>query len=199
MESYELIILDVAEESFACNGFANTKMMDLAKKANINHALIHYYYRTKDKLYESVVKRLFQRWDEQVKAFRWTGDDPARVLTNYIECYFRFYVENTNFQRIRIWDEMENRNLFSAYTEQFWKQDLEEKNQIFKIWKEKKLIRPDVNGRLLLYSIWALIKYFYSTDELGFQMIFQNTDSLEDNRNHFIKQIADSIVERVVI
>ncbi|MCR5278249.1 MAG: TetR/AcrR family transcriptional regulator [Lachnospiraceae bacterium] len=199
MESYDMIILNVAEESFAKNGFANTKLLELAKQANVNHALIHYYYRTKDKLYESVVERLFEKWEQQIKTFEWVGDDPTAVLTDYIERYFRFYVENVNFHKIRIWDVMEKKNLFAKYTEKFWKKDLEEKDRVFQMWKDKKMIRPQANGRLLLYSLWAQIQYFYSMDEENLQLIFNNKEGLDKNRKLLVERIAETVVQQVVI
>ena len=50
-------ILDAAEEVFASHGYEGASMRAIAKKANVNQALLHYHFQTKDNLYETVVKR----------------------------------------------------------------------------------------------------------------------------------------------
>jgi AcrR family transcriptional regulator len=47
-------ILKAAEELFMEQGFAKTTMGAIARKADCNQALVHYYYRTKEKLFEQV-------------------------------------------------------------------------------------------------------------------------------------------------
>lgn len=53
----EYVILDAAEELFLSKGFSLASTTDIAKKVGCNQALIHYYYRTKDKLFEAVFLR----------------------------------------------------------------------------------------------------------------------------------------------
>jgi len=199
MENYERLILDVAEKSFADRGFANTKMMELAKTANVNHALIHYYYRSKDHLYECVVNRLFQKWDEDVKTFMWSEGTPQNVLKEYIKQYFDFYFDNPNFQKIRTWDSMEGKNLFQSYTEKFWREDLESKEKTIKDWKEKNLVRKDINARFILYSIWGLINYFYPMDEKSLQYVFYNDKDISENRELLTDHVAEIIIRQLII
>lgn len=52
--STEQAILDAAERLFLEKGFARTSTTEIAKAAGCNQALVHYYYRTKDNLFESI-------------------------------------------------------------------------------------------------------------------------------------------------
>lgn len=52
-------ILEAAEKIFMSKGFAATKTTDIAAKAGCNHALIHYYFRTKENLFEKVFVNMF--------------------------------------------------------------------------------------------------------------------------------------------
>jgi AcrR family transcriptional regulator len=56
-QTTEKAILDAAETLFMERGFATTSTTDIAKRAGCNQALIHYYYRTKDKLFEAIFRR----------------------------------------------------------------------------------------------------------------------------------------------
>ena len=55
--STQEVILDAAEEVFASHGYEGATMRAIAKKADVNRALLHYHFQTKDNLYETVVKR----------------------------------------------------------------------------------------------------------------------------------------------
>src|SRR3546814_16492662 len=50
-------ILDIAEQEFALRGFAGTSLREIAERAEVNQALINYYFGTKQKLFGEVFKR----------------------------------------------------------------------------------------------------------------------------------------------
>jgi TetR/AcrR family transcriptional regulator len=47
-------ILLAAEEVFLDKGFSAAKTTEIARKAEVNHALVHYYFRSKENLFETV-------------------------------------------------------------------------------------------------------------------------------------------------
>ncbi len=47
-------IIEAAEKVFIEKGLAGARMQEIADEAGINKALLHYYYRSKDKLFEMV-------------------------------------------------------------------------------------------------------------------------------------------------
>jgi len=49
-------IFAAAMEVFFEKGYYGARMQDISDKAGINKALLHYYYRSKDKMFESVFK-----------------------------------------------------------------------------------------------------------------------------------------------
>ncbi len=55
--STEENILEAARKVFMQKGFAAARMCDIAKTANINPALLHYYFRKKDKLFEVIFEQ----------------------------------------------------------------------------------------------------------------------------------------------
>ena len=50
----EELILEKAEELFLEKGYALTSTVEIAKAAGCNQALVHYYYRTKERLFQKV-------------------------------------------------------------------------------------------------------------------------------------------------
>ena len=49
-------ILDAARAEFIAKGFKSARMQAIAKSAGVNHALLHYYFRSKEKLYDAAVR-----------------------------------------------------------------------------------------------------------------------------------------------
>jgi TetR/AcrR family transcriptional regulator len=57
----EGLILDAARKVFLENGFDGTTMQVIADEAGINKALLHYYFRSKDRLFEAIFVEAFSR------------------------------------------------------------------------------------------------------------------------------------------
>ena len=64
--STEEKILNAAEEVFLRDGYDGSRMQDIADVAGINKALLHYYFRSKDKLFEKVFDAKIQSFFPQV-------------------------------------------------------------------------------------------------------------------------------------
>ena len=50
----EQAIMEAAEKEFLDKGYTLTKTTEIARIAGVNHAMLHYYFRTKDNLFEKV-------------------------------------------------------------------------------------------------------------------------------------------------
>jgi AcrR family transcriptional regulator len=53
----ETRILDAAHAVFMRRGTAGARMAEIAREAGVNHALVHYYFRSKQRLAEAVFRR----------------------------------------------------------------------------------------------------------------------------------------------
>ena len=51
----ETRILRAAEKEFFSKGYAGARTASIAEAAGVTHAMLHYYFRTKDKLFERIV------------------------------------------------------------------------------------------------------------------------------------------------
>lgn len=54
-------IFEAATSEFELKGMDGARMQDIADRAGINKALLHYYYRTKDKLFGAVFDKLAEK------------------------------------------------------------------------------------------------------------------------------------------
>lgn len=83
----ETKILDAAKEIFQHKGLSGARMQEIADKAGINKALLHYYYRTKDKLFEKVFDLAFSVFIPKIRDIVLSTD---KTVFEKIE----FFVEN---------------------------------------------------------------------------------------------------------
>ncbi len=57
----ETKILEAARKVFMRKGYFGARMQDIADEAGINKALLHYYFRSKDKLFEIIFQEAFAK------------------------------------------------------------------------------------------------------------------------------------------
>jgi TetR/AcrR family transcriptional regulator len=58
-QTAEQKILDAAQQVFFDKGMDGARMQDIADKAGINKAMLHYYFRSKEKLFEKIFAESF--------------------------------------------------------------------------------------------------------------------------------------------
>lgn len=69
-KSTEEKILDAANKVFVEKGLDGARMQEIADEAKINKSLLHYYYRSKEKLFAEVFNRVIRRFlPDTVKVF----------------------------------------------------------------------------------------------------------------------------------
>ena len=87
-------IYEAAREIFYRKGLDGARMQEIADLAGINKALLHYYYRSKEKLFETIVKRATEEFFPIIFA-TWNLDIPfeAKIYT-FTDRYITFLSKN---------------------------------------------------------------------------------------------------------
>ena len=85
-------ILQAAETLFMEKGFDATSTTDIAKKAGCNQALVHYYFRTKEKLFMQIFAKKSTMVFECLKLNE--GADFQTALNDFIDAYFELLMKN---------------------------------------------------------------------------------------------------------
>jgi TetR/AcrR family transcriptional regulator len=79
----EARILSAAEAVFAEHGFSGASMSEIARRAGIPKPNLHYYCKTKEELYQRVLRRILDLWlgtADEIHA----DADPAAAFAHYI-------------------------------------------------------------------------------------------------------------------
>ncbi len=82
-------IFDAALQVFARKGHDGARMQEIADRAGINRALLNYYFRTKQQLYEAVFEHLF---DQYIRSFQ-TVIDPERPFAESLHRFIGHYID----------------------------------------------------------------------------------------------------------
>ena len=91
----EQAILEVAERLFLEKGFAMTSTTEIAKEVGCNQALIHYYFRTKDNLFNVIFEQKFKTFFQGIFETRSTGTMNFQdKLRNIIESHYDLLIRN---------------------------------------------------------------------------------------------------------
>lgn len=112
--STEQIILKAAEEEFLEKGFGNTKMMAIARRANISHSMLHYYFRNKENLFQKIFIEKLQEIAPSIEEMMEEQMPFKEIMRRMIGKHFDFVAQNPklpHFLVSEILTNNENRRL----------------------------------------------------------------------------------------
>ncbi len=93
--STEELILAAAEQEFLTKGYAGARTTSIAKEAGVTHAMLHYYFRTKESLFERIIKEKIGVMSRSILAML---GDPALPIVERIRsgitAHFDFIAAN---------------------------------------------------------------------------------------------------------
>lgn len=95
VDSTEQRIFDAAHEVFLQKGMDGAKMQEIADRAGINKALLHYYYRSKEKLYESVARAILEKAVPVVRQIIENEQPLEEKIRRFIDFYIGLISRNT--------------------------------------------------------------------------------------------------------
>ncbi len=86
-DSTEQKILDAAQKVFIQKGMDGSRMQEIANEAGINKALLHYYFRTKQKLFEAIFKKLIQTAIPDIKEMFFSELSVEKKIAAFVDVY----------------------------------------------------------------------------------------------------------------
>ena len=89
-ENTEVQILDAAKNVFQSKGMDGARMQEIADKAGINKAMLHYYYRNKQLLFEAVFNNAFSLLAPQLNTILNDDSSIEKKIRNFTANYIAF-------------------------------------------------------------------------------------------------------------
>ncbi len=175
-------ILAAAENVFQKKGMDGARMQEIADAAGINKAMLHYYYRSKQLLFEAVFTNAFSLLAPQLNKI--LNDDSAieDKVKNFTNNYISFIIKHPYLPNFIIQELNRNPKFFEKIQQNAAFPTLEKfKNQVAEE-VEKEILKP-INGEQLFINIISLnifpfvatplIKGFLKIDDKGFKQMME--------------------------
>lgn len=96
-------ILKAAEAEFLAKGFDGARTTSIARAAGVTHAMLHYYFRTKEKLFQQIINEKFSHLQEIMLTSLLDSEKPfLEKVSNAIEQHLDFLAANPDLPRFLI-------------------------------------------------------------------------------------------------
>ncbi|HEX9973110.1 MAG TPA: TetR/AcrR family transcriptional regulator [bacterium] len=154
-----------ALEIFVEKGYDGARMQEIADRAGANKAMIHYYFTSKDALFEAIIRETFE---ELFKLFsevwRFENANPEELIPKIVHTHFQFIAEHPNLPRIII-RELNSGNpiaekVLTELFEQLRSSKLDDAVEIITSGIASGKLR-DVNPKQTLWNIVALNIFYF--------------------------------------
>lgn len=87
-------ILSTAISIFLEKGYEGARMQEIADKAEINKALLHYYYRNKENLFIKSFEKILNQFFSQLHSLLSSGEETSKVIHQVADAQRLFISKN---------------------------------------------------------------------------------------------------------
>ena len=186
-------ILNAAQTVFIQKGMDGARMQEIANEAGINKALLHYYFRTKEKLFDAIFKKVFSKILPNIMEMADSNLPIENKLGIFIENYIDLLMKNP-FLPTFILKEM-NRN--PEFLASIIKATGVKPEKIFSMFEKEmdagKIRKMD--SRDLLVNILSLSVFPFAAKPLMTIMFFEND---KNAYNQFIEHRKTTVKEFIL-
>lgn len=138
-------IIKAAIEVFAKNGFYNSKISEIAKKAGIADGTIYLYFKNKDdiliSLFEEEMKKIIGRVRKEIDR----ASDPLEKLRIFTRAHLDILEENRSLAAVIQIELRQSNKFMKEYTNEKFREYLNIIKDIVEDGRQRRLIREDVN------------------------------------------------------
>tara|TARA_R110000868_G_scaffold83373_1_gene235385 strand:+ start:6015 stop:6629 length:615 start_codon:yes stop_codon:yes gene_type:complete len=154
-ENTEERILDAAKNVFQTKGMEGARMQEIADNAGINKAMLHYYYRSKQLLFEAVFKNAFSLLAPQLNAILNDDSSIENKIKHFTASYISFIVKHPYLPNFIIQELNRKPDFILKLKENKGFPNLEKFKKQVAIEVEKGIIKP-ISAEQLFINILAL-------------------------------------------
>jgi len=151
-------IIEVAEKIFVKHGYRGASMQMIANKADLPKANIHYYFKSKDKLYAEVLTKIIGSWNSELQDIS-VDDDPAEVLERFIYKKVELSYKYPQASKLFALEIIQGAPHLKEYVRSDMRQWVRDKAKIFQTWMDQEKIKK-VDPVHLIFLIWSSTQHY---------------------------------------
>jgi TetR/AcrR family transcriptional regulator len=183
-------IIAIAEMEFAEFGYKGASIMNIAKRANMPRANVHYYFQNKLELYKKVLTDILQLWNQAFNQIT-PEDDPADALGAYIKAKVMYSKTNPLASKIFANEIIHGAPRINEYLNSDFREWLRSKSAVIEQWIKQGKMDP-VDPLFLIMLIWSATQHYadFSTQVNAVlekkELTDQDFEDIANNLTHII-------------
>lgn len=95
LHSTEKDVLEAAKRVFQIKGMYGARMQEIADEAGINKAMLHYYFRSKDKLFDAVFQDAAKNFFSKIRELLNVDKPLLEKIEYFVENYVELLLQNS--------------------------------------------------------------------------------------------------------
>ncbi|MBN1768069.1 MAG: TetR/AcrR family transcriptional regulator [Prolixibacteraceae bacterium] len=183
-------IIEAAKEVFVEKGLQGARMQEIADRAGINKALLHYYFRSKDKLFDAIFENIMSQMFAVVAENIRTDMSLPELLGAFVEFYNDFFQMNPFYPQFIFHEIWQNPDRLSEImkSQQIAPAEIVEKIQQ----KVPAINNSDLTAEHMIANVLGMTLFPHIARPL-FQRVFFNNDN--DKYSRFLSERTDFLKE----
>ncbi len=191
-------ILNAAKNIFQRKGMDGARMQEIANEAGINKALLHYYYRSKQLLFEAVFKSAFKLLAPQLNKVINDDTDIFEKISNFTDSYISFVIKHPFLPNFIIHELNRNPDFVKKLMQDELFPDLKKFTKQIDDCVANGIIKP-INAEQLFINIIALNIFPFIAAPLIKGFINANEDTYKKIMEQRKTEVADFIINAIKI
>lgn len=170
-------ILDAALDLFSNQGFDAVALRDVARAAGVNHAMIRYYFDTKDALWRESVTQMFRRQKAELNLQERPEQPTIREqFAAFVRDYVRYCARYPEHARLMVREATLGSDRLEWLSQSFVRENHEQLTPMIRALIAEGSL-PDIDPGLAIYLMWAMaqapylmateMRYTYGTDAMS--------------------------------
>ena len=194
----EALILDAARRVFIEKGMDGARMQEIADLAGINKALLHYYFRTKEKLFNTIFNQSFGEFFSRMSILMASEKNILIKISSFIDTYMDLMLQNPFLPRFIITEINRNPQVvvekFNAIGAEIIRKNIRLLEKQIKDEAQKGSIKY-IDPKQLISSIIALCLFPFLAEPL-LRMLFFEGDKAKYEK--YLKE-RKKVVEQIIL
>lgn len=190
-------ILTTAEQLFAAKGYDGVTVRDIALQANVNVAMINYYFKNKDDLYLGIIESYLEEISAKLETVLCQESDPRQHIRLFIYCYVDFLFSKSKSAPLVLRAFLQDDNHIDKLLWQYYsKIIIELENSIIEGINEGYFI--PVDPKLAVVSLLGMTLWYFAAQPVLRRLPWME-NNLEDYKEEFARHTWELFIRGISI